>query len=83
MEKEVSLAGNTVRTGTMMIIQSTITMINQPKNHRHGIFEIKRRASYDIRAIDFEPPYFAFIIVHIIGYYFPESLRMISFNKMT
>lgn len=37
------------------------------KRYRHEIFDIKRRAQlYDIRAVDFEPPYFDFIIGHII-----------------
>ena len=30
------------------------------------LFDIKRRQSYDIRAVDFEPPYFDLIIAHII-----------------
>lgn len=37
------------------------------KRSRHEIFDIKRRGqSYDIRAVDFEPPYFDFIIAHVI-----------------
>ena len=61
-----SLGKSTATTVAPIIIQSSIILNNQSKKNRHEIFKIKRRPSYDIRAVDFEPPYFDFIIAHIV-----------------